>query len=89
MLRNHVGERIAQVRIAADVSQARLAKRVGVTVGTIQNYERGRNSLTVTRLWELAIALNCEPADLLKPSGSPLPRRFRRIAGCLPLLLGS
>lgn len=56
------------------MSQGNLAKAVGVTVGTIQNYEHDRTPITTDRLAQLAQALKCEPADLLRPPGSPPPR---------------
>jgi transcriptional regulator with XRE-family HTH domain len=71
-----VGERLAEIRNSQELSQGELAKRLGVTVGTIQNYERVRNEPNITRLTELALALRCEPTDLLKPPGSPI--RYQR-----------
>jgi transcriptional regulator with XRE-family HTH domain len=52
------------------MSQAWLAKLVGVTPGAIQAYEHGRSRMTVERLEEIARALKCESAELLKPAGS-------------------
>jgi transcriptional regulator with XRE-family HTH domain len=71
------GRRLHQVRDHRDMSQGRLARAIGVSVGTVQNYEHGRVHLTVDRLLELARALQCEPVDLLAPPGSP-PPRYRR-----------
>ena len=75
---NNIARRLHQVRQHRNISQARIAKAIGVSVGTIQNYEHGRAQIAADRLKHLAIALQCEPADLLADPGSPLPRyRFR------------
>ena len=67
-----------QIRQHRKISQGKIAKAIGVSVGTVQNYERGRASITTDRLEQLARALQCEPAELLQPPGSPLPRyRYR------------
>ena len=68
------GNRLHEIRQHREISQGRLANAIGVTVGTIQNYEHGRAVLGVDRLEQLARALQCEPAELLMPPGSPLPR---------------
>ena len=63
------------------MSQGRVALAIHVSVGTIQNYEHGRAHITTERLIELARALQCEPAELLMPPGTPLPRyRYWRVA---------
>ena len=61
-----VGARLIEARHACGYSQAWVAKRIGVTVGTIQAYEHGRARISSDRLKELADVLRCEPADLLK-----------------------
>jgi DNA-binding XRE family transcriptional regulator len=38
-----VGERLAEIRKSRKISQAKLAKLLGLVEGTIQNYEHGRN----------------------------------------------
>jgi transcriptional regulator with XRE-family HTH domain len=73
-LDGHAGARLSEIRASRGISQAWLAKLIGVTPGAIQAYEHGRSRMTVERLEELARALKCEPADLLKPAGSPIAR---------------
>ncbi len=47
-----VGERLAEIRKSRKISQAKLAKLLGVVEGTIQNYEHGRNEPNITRpIW--------------------------------------
>ena len=48
-----VGERLAEIRKSRKISQAKLAKLLGVVEGTIQNYEHGRNEPNITHLWTL------------------------------------
>jgi DNA-binding transcriptional regulator YiaG len=61
------GQRLRQLRQHRKISQGRLARALGISVGTIQNYEHGRVSITVDRLLELAQTPQSEPAELLRP----------------------
>src|SRR6516162_800324 len=47
-----VGERLAEIRKSRKISQAKLAKLLGVVEGTIQNYEHGRNEPNITRIYD-------------------------------------
>jgi DNA-binding XRE family transcriptional regulator len=47
-----VGERLAEICKSRKISQAKLAKLLGVVEGTIQNYEHARNEPNITRLYE-------------------------------------
>src|SRR5262249_29929625 len=47
-----VGERLAEIHKSRKISQAKLAKLLGVVEGTIQNYEYGRNERNITRLYD-------------------------------------
>jgi len=71
------GQRLHQIREHREISQGKIAKAIGVSIGTIQNYEHGRAHMTADRLEQLAQALQCEPADLLASPGTP-PPRYRR-----------
>jgi transcriptional regulator with XRE-family HTH domain len=61
-----IGERLAEARKARGFSQAWLARRIGVSVGTVQAYEHGRARIAVDRLEALANALHCDVAELVK-----------------------
>lgn len=75
-----LGQRLQRVRNHRHISQAQLAKALGVSIGTIQNYEHGRVHMTADRLEQLARALQCQPTDLLMSLHSPLPKyRFSRL----------
>lgn len=79
-----IGKRFHQIREHRNMSQARIARTVGVSVGTIQGYEHGRTRITADRLEQLARALQCEPIDLLAEPGSAPPRY--RYGQCRALL---
>ena len=53
----YVGRRIAQARRIVGMSQKKLAEKLGLTYGPIQHYERGRNRICISRLYEISIIL--------------------------------
>jgi transcriptional regulator with XRE-family HTH domain len=63
----HIGARLAETRKARGISQGWLAKRIGVSVGTIQAYEHGRSRIPGDRLEALVGVLRCDPATLIRP----------------------
>jgi len=69
-INGRVGARLAEIREHQGFSQTRLAKAIGVTVGTIQAYEHGRARIAIERLEDLAQALECELGELLQPPRS-------------------
>ena len=60
----HVGQRIRQRRWLTGMTQQRLAELVGIKFQQIQKYETGANRVSASRLWDIAFALNVDPADL-------------------------
>jgi transcriptional regulator with XRE-family HTH domain len=68
------GKRLLEVRQHRKLSQGRLARAIGVSIGTIQHFEHARVAITADRIEQMARALQCESADLLKPPGAPPPR---------------
>ncbi|QND66608.1 helix-turn-helix transcriptional regulator [Mesorhizobium loti] len=42
----HVGRQIATVRVQSDVSQAQLARSIGISFQQLQKYENARNRVT-------------------------------------------
>jgi transcriptional regulator with XRE-family HTH domain len=75
--RERIGEQVRAGRIAAGLSQAELARRIGVTPSALSQVERGRHGLsgeTLTRLWAtlgIPFGPGASPA-------SPPPRLARR-----------
>ncbi|TSE04404.1 MULTISPECIES: helix-turn-helix domain-containing protein [Aquimarina] len=55
----YVGKRLRIKRNSLEMSQDELAKAIGVTFQQIQKYEKGKNRISSSRLYELKKALNC------------------------------
>lgn len=61
--------KLKQIREAAGISQADLAKLTGISVRVIQNYEQGARPLNGARaitVYKIAKALRCTVEDLLE-----------------------
>lgn len=54
----HVGRQIAAVRIQSDVSQAQLARAIGISFQQLQKYENARNRVSASMLYEIARSLD-------------------------------
>src|SRR5215831_1057619 len=52
-------------RETSPICQRPFRPGVGVTITTIQNWERGRHAISAKRFGPLADALYCQPLDLL------------------------
>lgn len=63
-----VGQNIAKRRKDSGITQAKIAEKLGLEIETISRMENGRISLSLDRLEQFAIILNCNPADLLRPT---------------------
>jgi transcriptional regulator with XRE-family HTH domain len=82
-MRERIGEQVRAGRIAAGLSQAELARRIGVTPSALSQVERGRHGLsgeTLTRLWA-TLGIPFGPTS----SPSPLPYRLARRGARQPL----
>jgi transcriptional regulator with XRE-family HTH domain len=74
--RERIGEQVRAERIATGLSQAELARRIGVSPSALSQVERGRHGLsgeTLTRLWA-TLGIPYGPAA----NPSPLPYRLAR-----------
>ena len=79
-----LAERVRELRLSADLTQAKLASRAGVTVETVARLERvlrGRSSAnanpSLETLARLSGALGVELCDLLSTPARPRPRDDR------------
>ena len=54
----HVGRQIATVRVQSDVSQAQLARSIGISFQQLQKYENARNRVSASMLYEIARSLS-------------------------------
>ncbi|MET8631764.1 helix-turn-helix transcriptional regulator [Streptomyces sp. NPDC004680] len=62
-----IGERVRAVRLGAGLTQEYLARKTGLTRGSITNIESGAQAPPPYRLARIAAALSVEPADLMPP----------------------
>jgi transcriptional regulator with XRE-family HTH domain len=60
-----LGQRIADLRKDAGLTQTQLADKVGVSQQIIASYENGKRNFPVGRLLEVAEALNISASELL------------------------
>ncbi|MFF0746658.1 helix-turn-helix domain-containing protein [Streptomyces sp. NPDC004111] len=84
-----VGPRVAYERRIASLTQAQLAERAGVSLGTIRKVERNERGVSAQTLDDLATALNVDTSRLLPGSERPddrvhrgMPALSRIIATC-------
>jgi DNA-binding XRE family transcriptional regulator len=54
----YIGARMREQRLALEMSQAQLGKKLGVSFQQIQKYERGQNRVSAARLFKICKALN-------------------------------
>ncbi|MFD9900263.1 helix-turn-helix domain-containing protein [Mesorhizobium sp. NPDC059025] len=66
----HVGRQIATVRVQSDVSQAQLARSIGISFQQLQKYENARNRVSASMLYEIGRSLDV-----------PVGRFFQGLAG--------
>jgi len=69
-----VGRNVQRLRIAAGLTQAKLADAMGVDRAYVSGLERGERNPTVITLWHLANALGVKVRSLLD---EPKGRRVR------------
>lgn len=72
----HIGARVREVRNATGVSLRELARRLALSPATITALEKGRTTMSVDRLHEIATALDVSPAELFA-TGSAAAVRVR------------
>ena len=66
----YVGRQVTAVRLQSDVTQAELARAVGVSPQQLQKYENGKNRISASMLFEIATFL-----------GVPVGRFFQGLPG--------
>lgn len=73
-----IGDAIKDMRVFSELTQAELAKRVGLSTITIRQYESGVREPRFSTLQQLAKAMNCNVVDIL-PSPNENASYFRKI----------
>ena len=56
---------LKSVRKENGISQSELAKRLGIDIKTIGNWERGKTLPNIEQIWNCAVALGSTPNDLM------------------------
>jgi transcriptional regulator with XRE-family HTH domain len=67
------GNRVKLARKAAELTQAQLAERLGLTRSSVANIESGRQKATVDKAAMAALALRCDPGWLLTGGQEGVP----------------
>lgn len=78
-MRCHIGLRLRMARKAADLSQEKLAAKIGVTFQQVQKYEKGTSTISAARLHDVAVVLGV-PVSFFFPE----PKRASKRAGGTP-----
>lgn len=68
-----VAERVRAARIAAGLTQERLANKIGVAFQQVQKYENGTNRISAGRLYLISIALDVPIERFFE--GAPKPKK--------------
>ncbi len=81
----HVGMRIRLRRKVLKISQEELAEKLGITFQQVQKYERGKNRLTASRLFDISQVLQTPIKFFFAEINSDLANKSPRIlAGLKP-----
>ena len=56
---------VKNIRKKLKITQGDLAKLLGVDITTIGNWERGKTMMNAEQVWNCAVALGCEPNDVM------------------------
>lgn len=67
-MRSLVGENVRSRRQALGMTQEAFAAKSGLSQQYISGLERGLRNPTVVTLFEMSVALDCSPADLISPA---------------------
>lgn len=70
-VRRVIGANVRRYRLAADMTQASVAERMGVDRAYISALERGERNPTAISLWQTAEALGVRVADLFDEGVNP------------------
>jgi transcriptional regulator with XRE-family HTH domain len=65
--RRRIGQRLRWWRRQRRLSQAELARRIGVTQSSLSHYESGKRDPALGVFIALVTALEVDPAEILKP----------------------
>jgi transcriptional regulator with XRE-family HTH domain len=66
MKKNHIGQKLVQMRKQAGLTQDELSEATGISQGHISYIEKSGDLQSVEHVRNLAAAYNMEPSDLMK-----------------------
>jgi transcriptional regulator with XRE-family HTH domain len=78
-----VGWRIRQRRRELGMSQTALADQLGLTVQQVQEYERGFNRVSASKLYEIAKIVGVRPPTFSKAFPRPQANRAKERPWCI------
>lgn len=64
---------LVRIRTARKLTQTELARRLGVSIKTINQYEKGKAGVGIKTISRLAEVLGVEESDLVHPGEAPQP----------------
>ncbi len=70
-----IGSLIQLQRKLLDMKQHDLARKLGISRGSLANIETGRQSILVHQLYKFAETLDLDPTDLLPPARPPAAKQ--------------
>ena len=70
-----LAQRLRELRLCSRLTQTQIAHAIGVTKGTLGQYERGRICIPYKRHAAIAQALGCRQTALYDAPGTGLPKR--------------
>ncbi|AZO09588.1 MULTISPECIES: helix-turn-helix transcriptional regulator [unclassified Mesorhizobium] len=79
----YVGRQIAMVRVQSDVSQAQLARSIGISIQQLQKYENARNRVSASMIYEIGRSLGVPVSRFF--NGLPENGESTREASVLPV----
>ena len=66
-MRKLIGLNVRRLRLAKALTQEQFAEKSGFSQQYISDLERGRRNPTIVSLYELAVALDATPVELISP----------------------
>ncbi len=69
----YIGHRILQRRVLLGISQERLASLLGISFQQVQKYEKGRNRISGSRLWDISRVLDVDVGYFYEGLNEELP----------------
>lgn len=66
--KQEIAQKIKNARIAAGLTQAQIAEKLGITYQAVSNYERGKNSIETDLLFKMCEIYGVNPVPIISPN---------------------